>query len=255
MIVIITLIVFGPFLVPHYNPYDMDMSNRLQPPSLSYPLGTDFFGRCLLSRLIEGAKVTLGMAIAVLIVTLVIGIPIGLVSGYIGGKVDAVLMRIIDGFLAFPDFILAIAIAGFLGPNLLNVLIAVIAVKWISYARLVRSCTLAEKEKDYVLAARLSGSRPGKIIVKHLAPQIVSHVFILASLDLGKIILIISSLSYLGIGAQPPTPEWGALLNKGRPYFQSMPALMIYPGIAIMLVVLSCNLIGDGLREGLAIKK
>ncbi|WP_227521931.1 nickel transporter permease [Bacillus solitudinis] len=253
MVFVILIIVFGPYVVQN-DPYLMNMGLRLQPPSLTYPLGTDFFGRCIFSRIVVGAKVTVGIALLVLSAALLVGVPIGLLSGYIGGRFDAFFMRVVDGLIAFPDFILAIAIAGFLGPSLNNVVIAVIVVKWISYARLVRSGVIAEKEKDYVLAARLSGSRPSKIIMRHLVPQLAPQVIILASLDLGKIILIISSLSYLGIGAQPPTPEWGAMLNDARPYFQSQPSLMIYPGLAIMFVVLSCNLIGDGFREASDIK-
>ncbi|TWI54104.1 nickel transporter permease [Halalkalibacter nanhaiisediminis] len=251
---IVIAMLIGPFFVPN-DPLEMSMSQRLQSPSFEYPLGTDFFGRCIFSRLIEGAKITFGLAAIVLVAALCIGVPVGLLSGYIGGRVDAIFMRLVDGLIAFPDFILAIAIAGFLGPNLTNVIIAIVVVKWVSYARVVRSCVLAEKEKDYVVAARLNGSSTSKIIVKHLTPHVISQIAILASLDLGKIILIISSLSYLGIGAQPPTPEWGAMLNDARPYFQTMPSLMLYPGLAIMLVVLSCNLIGDGLRESFDIKK
>lgn len=251
MLVLLAMILtIGPFIIQN-DPLEMNMGKRLLAPSLQYPLGTDFLGRCILSRLMEGAKITLGMAAMVLGTSLCIGVPIGLVSGYIGGRLDAFFMRLIDGLIAFPDFIFAIAIAGFLGPSITNVMIAIVAVKWLSYARVVRSCVLAEKEKDYILAARLSGSRTSKIILKHLTPQIIPQITILASLDLGKIILIISSLSYLGIGAQPPTPEWGAMLNDARPYFQTMPSLMIYPGLAVMLVVLCCNLIGDGLRETL----
>ncbi|MCT8137029.1 ABC transporter permease subunit [Anaerobacillus sp. CMMVII] len=251
--IVMMLIIIGPFVIPN-NPFEMNMGNRFARPTLQYPLGTDFFGRCIFSRLIEGAKYTLGLSTLVLLAALSIGVPIGLISGYVGGKLDAILMRIVDGLIAFPDFILAIAIAGFLGLNMKNVVIAIIVVKWISYARLVRSSTLAEKEKDYILAAKLNGSSHPKIIVKHLFPHIASQVAIVGSLDLGKIILIIASLSYLGIGAQPPTPEWGAMLNDARPYFQTVPTLMIYPGLAIMMVVLSFNLIGDGLREALDIK-
>jgi peptide/nickel transport system permease protein len=253
LFIVITMVI-GPFFVQN-DPLEMNMSHRLQFPSLQYPLGTDLFGRCIFSRLMEGAKITLGMAFMVLAAALCMGVPIGLISGYIGGRFDTFFMRLVDGLIAFPDFIFAIAIAGFSGPSLTNVMIAIIVVKWVSCARVVRSCVLAEKEKDYILAARLSGSRTSKIIVKHLTPQIISQIAILASLDLGKIILIISSLSYLGIGAQPPAPEWGAMLNDARPYFQTMPSLMIYPGFAIMLVVLSCNLIGDGLRETLDVKR
>lgn len=253
LFLILTLVILGPVIIPN-DPLEMDMENRLAGSSLQYPLGTDFFGRCIFSRIVEGAKYTLGLAFLVLLASVMIGVPIGLLSGFIGGKLDAILMRIVDGLIAFPDFILAIAIAGFLGLNMTNVVIAIIIVKWVSYARLVRSSTLAEKEKDYILAAQLNGSRNGKILVKHLFPHIASQVAIVASLDLGKIILIIASLSYLGIGAQPPTPEWGAMLNDARAYFQTFPTLMIYPGLAIMMTVLSFNLIGDGLREALDMK-
>jgi peptide/nickel transport system permease protein len=164
-------------------------------------------------------------------------------------------MRIADGLLALPEFILAIAIAGFLGPSLTNLMISVVLVKWISYTRVVRGIILSEREKEYVLAAKVGGSPTWKIISRHLLPQIISPVLVLAALDIGKVILIISSLSYLGLGAQPPAPEWGAMLNDGRPYFQTFPHLMIYPGIAIFIVVLSCNLIGEGLRDKLDVKR
>jgi peptide/nickel transport system permease protein len=162
---------------------------------------------------------------------------------------DTVFMRIADGILALPEFILAIAIAGFLGPSLTNLMISIVFVKWIAYTRVVRSIVITERNKDYVLAAKVGGSSNWKIIRRHMFPQIVSPVLVLATLDIGKVILTISSLSYLGLGAQPPAPEWGAMLNDGRPYFQSAPELMIYPGLAIFFVVLAFNLMGEGLRD------
>ncbi|WP_051541198.1 nickel transporter permease [Caldalkalibacillus mannanilyticus] len=251
---IILCTVLGPYVVWN-DPVTVNMSDRLLEPSLQYPLGTDHLGRCIFSRLIEGAQITLGITSIVLVSIMLIGVPIGLLSGYIGGRFDSVLMRLVDGFIAFPEFILAIAITGFLGPSMTNIVIAIVLVKWISYARMVRSIVLSEKEKEYILSARVSGSSTLTVIMKHLFPQIISPVLVLATLDMGKIILLISSLSYLGLGAQAPTPEWGAMLNDARPYFQTIPELMIYPGVAIMLVVLSCNLIGDGLREVLDIKR
>jgi peptide/nickel transport system permease protein len=164
-------------------------------------------------------------------------------------------MRIADGFLAFPDTIVAIVLSGLLGPGIGNLVLAIVLVKWVSYARLVRSTVLSESQKDYVLVAKINGLSSFKIMRKHLFPHIVGNVLVLASLDLGKIILLISSLSYIGLGAQPPTPEWGAMLNDSRPYFESKPELMIYPGLAIVAVVLLTNMLGDYLRDHFDVKK
>lgn len=250
-IILITLI--GPFLVSN-DPYTANMAERLSSPSMEYPLGTDHMGRCIFSRLIVGAQTTLGITGLVILTVILIGIPLGLLSGYIGGRLDTFMMRIADGLLALPEFILAIALAGFLGPSLLNLMISVVLVKWISYTRVVRGIVLSEREREYVLAAKVGGSSTWKVIIRHLLPQILSPVLVLAALDVGKVILIISSLSYLGLGTQPPAPEWGAMLNDGRPYFQSLPQLMIYPGLAIFMVVLACNLIAEGLRDHLDVK-
>ncbi|OAH58033.1 nickel ABC transporter permease subunit NikC [Domibacillus aminovorans] len=251
-VILITTII-GPFLVPN-DPLSANMAERLASPSFTYPFGTDHMGRCIFSRLVIGSQATLGITALVIATVILIGIPIGLLSGYIGGRFDSFVMRIADGLIALPEFILAIAIAGFLGPSLMNLMISVVVVKWISYTRVVRSIVLSEREKEYVLAAKVGGCPTWKIITRHLLPQIISPVLVLAALDVGKVILIISSLSYLGLGAQPPVPEWGAMLNEGRPYFQTFPELMIYPGVAIFLVVLSCNLIGEGLRDKLDVK-
>lgn len=245
--------ILGPLIVPN-DPYTASMAERLSSPTKEFPLGTDHMGRCIFSRLIVGAQATLGITALVIATVILIGIPLGLLSGYIGGRLDAFMMRIADGLLALPEFILAIAIAGFLGPSLLNLMISVVLVKWISYTRVVRGIVLSEREKEYVLAARVGGCSTWKIITRHLLPQILSPVLILAALDVGKVILIISSLSYLGLGAQPPAAEWGTMLNDGRPYFQSLPQLMIYPGLAIFTVVLACNLIAEGLRDQLDVK-
>lgn len=251
--VILIITIIGPFLVPN-DPFSANMAERLASPSLTYPLGTDHMGRCIFSRLVIGSQATLGITALVIATVILIGIPIGLLSGYIGGRLDSFVMRMADGLIALPEFILAIAIAGFLGPSLTNLMISVVLVKWISYTRVVRGIVLSEREKEYVLAAKVGGCPTWKIITRHLLPQIISPVLVLATLDVGKVILIISSLSYLGLGAQPPAPEWGAMLNDGRPYFQTFPELMIYPGMAIFIVVLSCNLIGEGLRDKLDVK-
>lgn len=197
----------------------------------------------------------MGFSLLALMVSLVIGVPFGLISGFKRGVVDRIFMRIADGFLSFPDTIVAIVLSGLLGAGISNLVLAIVMVKWVSYARLVRSTVLSESQKDYVLIARTNGLSSGKIMRKHLFPHIVGHVLVLASLDLGKIILLISAFSYIGLGAQPPTPEWGAMLNDSRPYFQSKPELMIYPGLSIVFAVLLTNMLGDYLRDHFDVRK
>ncbi|WP_051317269.1 nickel transporter permease [Ectobacillus panaciterrae] len=253
LVLIILVTLFGPYFVPN-DPLTVNMGERLLTPSVKYPLGTDNMGRCIFSRLVIGAQATLGITALVIVTVILIGIPIGILAGYIGGRFDAVMMRIVDGLTALPEFILAIALAGFLGPSTMNLMLSIVLVKWMSYARVVRGIVLSEREKEYVLAARVGGCGTWKLLRRHLLPQIVSPVLVLAALDVGKVILTISSLSYLGLGVQPPAPEWGAMLNDGRAYFQTVPELMIYPGIAIISVVVACNLIGDGLRDALDLR-
>jgi len=236
------------WLSPH-DPVTVQMTNRLQPPSWEYPLGTDHFGRCLLARLAAGAKTTLSMASLALASIILVGVPVGMIAGYAGGRVDAVVMRMMDGAGALPSFLVAVATTGFLGPSLPLLILSVVLVKWTGYARVVRTIVLSEREKEYILAARVAGCGPWTILWRHLLPQAVPSVLVLAAFDVGKIILTISSLSYLGLGAQPPTPEWGAMLNDGRPYFQTVPALMVYPGLAIFLTVAASHLIAEGLRD------
>jgi peptide/nickel transport system permease protein len=243
------------FLYLRHDPTLTNLDGRLQGMSLQHPLGTDQLGRDVLTRLLLGGQQTIGYSLLALIVALIIGIPFGLISGYKRGLVDRVFMRIADGFLAFPDMIVAIVLSGLLGPGISNLVLAIVMVKWVSYARLVRSTVLSESQKEYVLIARTNGLSSSKIMRKHLFPHIVGHVLVLASLDLGKIILLISAFSYIGLGAQPPIPEWGAMLNDSRPYFQSRPELMIYPGLAIMIVVLLTNMLGDYLRDHFDVKK
>ncbi|WFR63788.1 ABC transporter permease subunit [Paenibacillus amylolyticus] len=232
-----------------------DLRGRLQGASALHPLGTDHLGRDVLTRLLLGGGHTLGYSLLALGAALLIGIPFGLIAGYKRGWVDKLFMRIADAFLAFPDTIVAIVLSGLLGAGIGNLVLAIVIVKWVSYARLVRSTVLSESQKDYIRIARTNGLSDGRIMRKHLLPHIAGHVLVLASLDLGKIILLISSLSYIGLGAQPPTPEWGAMLNDSRPYFQSRPELMIYPGLAIVSVVLLANMLGDYLRDRFDVKK
>ncbi|MFW0967695.1 MAG: nickel ABC transporter permease subunit NikC [Thermacetogeniaceae bacterium] len=253
-LVIVSLIilvgVFAPYLMPN-DPIQVSLEQRLASPSSEYPLGTDHLGRCLLSRLILGTRVSLSVSAIALIVILLISIPVGTISGYMGGWVDNLLMRFVDILLAFPNLILALVIAGMLGPGLLNVMLAVSVVGWVGYARVIRGLVLSVKEKEYIMAARASGTPEWAVIIRHILPNVLSPVIVLATLDIGSLVLSISGLSFLGLGAQPPTPEWGSMLNDGRSYMQVAPQLMVYPGMAIMIVVLAFNLLGDGLRDAL----
>lgn len=243
------------FFYLKYDPTLTNLEKRLEGMSMAHPLGTDHLGRDILTRLLLGAQQTIGFSALALGVALLVGIPIGLISGYKRGVVDRLFMRIADSFLAFPDTVVAIVLSGLLGPGIGNLVFAIVMVKWVNYARLVRSTVLSESQKEYVLVARTNGLSALQIMKKHLAPHIIGYVLVMASLDLGKIILLISSLSYIGLGAQPPVPEWGAMLNDSRPYFQSNPELMIYPGLAIVGVVIVTNIIGDYLRDQFDVKK
>ena len=252
---LVVLLAAYTFLFLKHDAAAVDLTSQLMPMSLDHPFGTDHLGRDVLTRILLGAQLTVGSALMALLAAIAIGLPIGLVAGYKGGFVERILMRIADTFLAFPDTIVAIVLSGLLGPGIENLLLAIVFVKWVNYARLVRSTVVSERQKDYIAMAKINGLGDGQIIRKHLFPHIIGHVLVLASLDLGKIILLISSLSYIGLGAQPPAPEWGAMLNDARPYFQSMPSLMIYPGLAIVTVVLISNVLGDYLRDKFDVKK
>ncbi|WP_407690333.1 nickel transporter permease [Salipaludibacillus agaradhaerens] len=254
-LVFIVIIVIYTFLFLKHDPYLTNLSGRLESISILHPLGTDHLGRDVLTRLLLGGQQTIGYSFLALFAAVVIGVPVGIFAGYKRGIIDRVFMRIADGFLAFPETIVAIVLVGLLGPSISNLILAIILVKWVNYARLVRSTVLVEVQKEYILVARINGLSPRKMMTKHLFPHIIGHVLVMASLDLGKIILLISAFSYIGLGAQPPMPEWGAMLNDSRPYFESMPQLMVYPGLAIVFIVLLTNMIGDYLRDRFDVKK
>lgn len=240
--------IFAPCLSPH-DPVAVDLGKRLLPSNTVYPLGTDHLGRCVLSRIIWGTRVSLSTSFLVLITIMGISIPYGMLAGWCGGRIDNLLMRLVDILLAFPRLIFALVIAGMLGPSLTNIMLALGAVSWVRFARLIRGLVLQVKEREFVLAARACGTPARRILSTHILPNIIGPVVVLATLDMGWLILGISGLSFLGLGVQPPTPEWGAMLNDSRPYFQVAPNLMLYPGLAIMLAVLAFNLLGDGLRD------
>ena len=246
--VTIILALIAPFL-PLQDPTDVDLTQRLRSPSTEFLLGTDHLGRDEFSRIIFGARVTLLMAGASLAVVMAIALFVGTLSGYYGGWIDSGLMTIVDLLLAFPSLILGVAVAGILGPSLINVMIAVSVVWWASHARVIRGMVLAAREREYVEAAKAIGASNRRIILFHISRNILGPFIVLATLDMGWIILGIAGLSFLGLGAQPPTPEWGAMLNDSRTYMQTTPILLLAPGISIFLLVMGFNLLGDGLRD------
>jgi len=240
--------VAAPILTPH-DPTAINPAVVLQGPSRIHPLGTDNLGRDVLSRLLHGARPSLGTAATASLLILAIGVTGGTISGYVGGRVDEVIMRIVDVLLAFPSLILALAIAGMLGPGLVHVMIGMAAVWWVGYARIVRGLVLSVRERQFVEAAQAVGASHARIIWRHALPNVMAPVIVLVTLDMGGLILAISGLNFLGLGVQPPWPEWGAMLNEGRPFLFSAPRLMIYPGLAISLVVIGFNMLGDALRD------
>lgn len=251
LIIIITLAfiaLFAPFIAPH-DPIEQNLEMRLLPPCREYPMGTDDLGRCLLSRIIYGARVSLQLGVIVVGIITVIGVTLGLISGYYGGIVDEIIMRLVDVVLAFPGIILALAVAGALGPGLFNVMLALAMVGWTGLARVVRGSVLSVKQKEFVESARALGCSDLHIMTRHILPNVMAPVIVLATLDMAFIILAAAGLSFLGLGAQPPTPEWGSMLNNGRAFMRTAPHLTTFPGLAIMVAVLAFNFLGDGLRD------
>ncbi|WP_051280406.1 nickel transporter permease [Anaerovorax odorimutans] len=249
IIVIIAIgAVFAPLIAPN-NPNEQILEQALKHPSIEYPFGTDEFGRCIFSRVLYGSRISLQIGVTITFISSVIGITLGLISGFYGGVIDEIIMRIVDIFLAFPGLILALVVAGLLGPGRLNVIIALSLVGWMGYARVVRGVVLSEKEKEFVENARSLGASDLYIIYHHMLPNVINPVIIMASIGVGYAILSAAGLSFLGIGVQPPTPEWGSMLSSGKVYIQTSPHLTIFPGIAIMITVLAFNFLGDGLRD------
>lgn len=241
---------FAPFVAPH-DPFEQNLEHRLATPGAGYWLGTDHLGRCILSRLIFGARVTMQVGIFVVGITSVTGVILGAVAGYRGGLVDEVIMRFVDILLAFPNIILALAIAGILGPSLYSIMFALAVVSWTSYARVVRGTVLSVKEKEFVEAARSLGAGEARILFRHILPNVMAPVIVMATLGMAHVILAAAALSFLGLGVQAPGAEWGSMLNAGRPFMRTAIHLTTFPGLAIMFTVLAFNFLGDGLRDAL----
>jgi peptide/nickel transport system permease protein len=248
--IIVFVGIFGPWLAPH-EPNAIDLLQRLLPPSGDHPFGTDDFGRDIFSRVLVGARISLQVAAVILIAAVSIGTVLGMIAGLAGGLLDEIIMRITDLFLAFPALILAAAIAATLGPSLTNTMLALSTVFWPWYARLVRGQVLSLREREFILSARVAGASTSRIVFRHLLRNVMPLVIVQASLDVGYAILFTSSLSFLGLGAQPPTPEWGAMMTDARGFLRDFWWYPTFPGLALAFTVVGFNLLGDGLRDWL----
>lgn len=254
LLIFFFLAILAPWIAPH-DPILVNLTLKLQPPSLSYPLGTDHLGRCTLSRLLYGSRVSLGFASLILISSLGIGLIVGSIAGYKGGIVDLILMRFCDGVMSFPNLVLILGLIGIFGPGLVQAVLAIMLVQWVYYARMFRGMVLSLKERNFIIAAHISGSSPWKIIRKHIIPNVLPPIVVMGTLEMGWAIMDISALSFLGLGIQPPAPEWGAMIHEGKSYIRSNPELMLYPGIMILLVVVSFNILGETLSDRYGIKR
>lgn len=249
VLVVVICAIFAPVISTH-DPYEMNMSERLLTPMEDgHILGTDQYGRDLFSRIIYGARVSLEVGLVSVVLAMVIGVTLGLVSGYYGGWVDTLIMRIVDIFLSFPVLLLAIALVAALGPGIENVILALGFVYWTNYARIVRANVLAIKEEEYIQAAKTIGSNDFRIIFLNILPNCLAPIVVVATLGLGTAIVSEATLSFLGLGIQPPESSWGWTLAFGMKFIREAPHLSVYPGLAIMFTVLGFNLLGDGIRD------
>ena len=251
---LIFLAIFAEVIAP-YDPLEQNIILKLKPPSKSHWFGQDPLGRDILSRMIYGTRISLKVGLSTVTISLTIGLIIGSISGYYGGLVDEFFMRIVDILMAFPGILLAIAMVAVLGPNLNHVILALCLIGWVGYARLVRGQVLYVRELDYVTAAQALGASSARVIALHIIPNLIAPVIVEATFGMAGAILAEASLSFLGLGVQPPTPSWGAMLNEGRQFLLLAPHTTTFPGLAIMLVVLGFNFLGDGLRDYLDVKR
>ena len=254
LISIFLISLLAPYMAPN-DPYAVDLTKTLQSPSKEFLFGTDSLGRCVFSRVLYGANRTIFSAIIVVLITFLFGTTVGIISGYIGGKIDRLIMRIVDVFLAFPGLVLAIAVAGLLGGSMINAMIATSLISWTKYARIARSKVLEIKEETFIQASKISGHNAIHIMIKHILPNILAYLIVTASLDIGTVIMEMSSLSFLGLSSPLPTPEWGAMISEGKSVIQFAPWTLLAPGLAILIVVVLFNLLGDIIRDLLDLKE
>jgi peptide/nickel transport system permease protein len=250
VLVFIVVAIFAPLIAP-YDPIEQNMQIMLEKPSLKHPFGTDEFGRDLLSRIIYGAQISLAIGTVGVLIAVIFGVALGTIAGYFGGWIDHIIMRIMDIFMAFPSFLLALAIVSVLGPGMVNVMIAIGIFSIPNFSRIARSSVISIKNKEFIEATRAMGGTDTRIIIKHLIPNSISPIIVLSTMRIATAIITAAGLSFLGMGAQPPTPEWGAMLSTGREYLRVAPHVSTIPGLAIMFLVLGFNMLGDGLRDAL----
>jgi peptide/nickel transport system permease protein len=248
--IFITLAILAPFIAPH-DPIHIEMSKKLQTPNAEHWLGTDDKGRDILSRILVGARISLTVGILSTVIGAFVGVIMGIIAGFYGKWLDSLIMRICDVLLAFPGILLALAIVSILGPSTTNVIIAIAFFAVPTFARIVRGSTLSVKKLEYIDAIRAMGASDFRIIFKHILPNIVSPIIVQATLYIASAIITASALSFLGLGTQPPDPEWGTMLSQGRSFIRQAPYLTLFPGLVILLVVIGFNLFGDGLRDAL----
>ena len=247
-VLVLLVALFAPWLCP-YDPYVQNLSEALQAPSASHLAGTDRYGRDLLSRIIMGAQSSIFSTLALVLIIAVVGTVIGVLCGWKTGKLDIVLMRTSDVFLAFPGLVFALAIAGVLGGGMMNAVLALAAISWPKYARIARGLTLAQKNEPYLAAARLAGCTTAQLIFRHILPNVAGPLLVTAMLDIGTMMMELAGLSFLGLGAQPPIAEWGSMMSDNRSLLQTAPWTIIAPGIAIFIAVMVFNLLGDTIRD------
>ena len=250
LVLLILCAVFADFIAPH--PYDLqDYAHTFESPSADHLFGTDNFGRDILSRVIHGARISLVVGFSSIITAIIVGGLLGAISGYYGGRLDNILMRAMDILMSIPGMLMAISLAAAMGPGLTNMVIAIAIADIPVYARVVRSSVLTIKDQEYIEAAQSIGASDARIILKHIIPNCIAPIIVQATLGMAGAILSASSLSFLGLGIQPPTPEWGSMLSAARQYIMNYPHMCIFPGLAIMITIFALNMLGDGLRDAL----
>lgn len=254
VIILVLIAVFAPVIAPQ-DPYVSNLKNALQAPSSEHWFGTDKLGRDIFSRVIYASRISLSSTLVLVAIIFAVGTILGTLAGYFGGWVDVVIMRISDMMISFPGMVLAIAVAGIMGASIKNAVIAIAIVSWSKYARLARSLVMKIRHEDYVYAAIIGGSKTGYIIRRYMLPNVIPTLVITAATDIGGMMLELAGLSFLGFGAAAPAAEWGLMLNEGRTYMQNAPWMMIYPGLAIFIVVVIFNLLGDSLRDVLDVRE
>lgn len=246
---IILTAVFAPFVTGGVDPLKGSLVDALLPPCKEHIFGTDKMGRDIFTRVIYGARTSLSATFGVVALIFLLGTAMGVLAGYFGGAVDMVIMRVADMMLAFPGLVLALAVAGIMGASIKNAIIAIVVVSWTKYARLARSLVLKIRDRDYVAAAIVTGSRTPYMLVRYMLPNVLPTMIITAATDIGSMMLELAAMSFLGFGARPPAPEWGYMLNEGRACMQTAPWLMVFPGLAIFVVVVVFNMLGDSIRD------